>query len=76
MTVFATEEPALTDLSPELARVKLKLVGVPVSENHALASELCTLILKALAFTRALVAIVKGPEYFLEDGVGEVPSIV
>ena len=74
--MFETEDPALTDLSPELARVKLKLVGVPVSENHALASELCTLILKALAFTRASVPIVKGAEYFLEDGVGEVPSIV
>jgi len=76
VTVFATEEPALTDLSPELARVKLKVVAVPVSENHALATELWALFLKALAFTRALVEIVKGPEYFLEDGVGEVPSIV
>jgi len=75
--VFETEEPAATERSPELARVKSKLLlVVPVSENHALASELCTLILKALAFTRASVEIVKGPEYFLEDGVGEVPSIV
>ena len=74
--MFETEEPTLTDLSPELARVKLKLVGVPVSENHALATELWALFLKALAFTRASVVIVKGAEYFLEDGVGEVPSMV
>ena len=74
--MFEIEEPALIDLSPELARVKLKLVAVPVSENHALASELCALFLKALAFTRASVVILKGAEYFLEDGVGEVPSIV
>ena len=74
--MFETEDPALTDLSPELARIKLKLLVVPISENHALATELCALFLKTLAFTRALVAIVKGAEYFLEDGVGEVPSIV
>ena len=76
MTVFETDEPATTEIFPALATVKSKLLlVVPVSENHALASELCTLILKALAFTRALVEIVKGPEYFWEDGVGEVPSI-
>ena len=66
-------EPARIETLPEFVTAKSKPL---VLENHALASELCMLILKALAFTRASVTTVKGTEYFLEDGVGEVPSIV
>ena len=70
---FETDEPATTEIFPALASAKSKLLA---RANHALASELCKLFLNALAFTRALVAIVKGAEYFLDDCVGEVPSIV
>jgi len=70
---FETDEPATTEIFPALASAKSKLLA---TANHALASELCKLLLNALAFTSALVAIVKGPEYVLEDAVGEVPSIV
>jgi hypothetical protein len=73
---LVTEDPALTDLSPELESEKLKL---PVSAllNHALASELeLRLFLNALAFTRVLVARVKAPLYFWADCVGDWPSVV
>ena len=73
---LVTEDPALTDLSPELESEKLKL---PVSAlvNHALASELgLKLFLNALAFTRVLVPRVKAPVYFLADCVGDWPSVV
>ena len=72
------EDPALTDLSPELDRVKLKLsVGVLVFANHAVASELgLRLFLKALALTRVLADRLKAPVYFLDDCVGDWPSVV
>jgi hypothetical protein len=56
---LVTEEPAVTDLSPELAREKLK--GW-VTVNEALASALGLYpFLKALALTVALLAKVMAP---------------
>ena len=73
-----TEDPALTELSPELDRVKLKLLlGISAFANHALASALeLELFLKALALTRVLEDRVKAPVYFLDDCVGDWPSVV
>ena len=69
-----TEDPAVTDRSPEFVSVKSKPV---VFENHALASELgLALFLKAFTFKSASVEIVIGPEYFFEDSPGDEPSVV
>ena len=78
MIVVAVDDPALTDLSPLLARVKLKaLVGSPMSANQALVSALGFLpFLKALTFTRMLPVRVNAPVYFFDNWEGDVPSVV
>jgi hypothetical protein len=69
---FVTDEPAATDLLPEFASVKLKLLGAPAFENHTLASALgCIFFLNAFAFTSVLDERVKGPLYFSDDSVGD-----
>ena len=71
---LVTEDPATTDLSPELAREKLK--GW-VTVNEALASALAVdPLLKALAFTVALLVRVMVPEYRVDDCVGVEPLVV
>jgi hypothetical protein len=71
---LVTEEPAKTDLSPELDREKLK--GW-VTVNEALASALALdPLLNALAFTVALLVRFKAPVYRVEDCVGVEPSVV
>ena len=71
---LVTEDPATTDLSPELAREKLK--GW-VTVNEALASALALdPLLNALAFTVALFVRVMVPVYRVEDWVGVEPLVV
>ena len=71
---MVTEEPAKTDIFPELAREKLK--GW-VTVNEAVASALALdPLLKALAFTVALFARVMGPLYRVDDWVGVEPLVV
>ena len=71
---LVTEEPAKTDLSPELDREKLK--GW-VTVNEALASALALdPLLNALAFTVALLVRVTFPLYRVEDCVGVEPLVV
>jgi hypothetical protein len=71
---LVTEEPAKTDLSPELDREKLK--GW-VTVNEALASALALdPLLNALAFTVALLVRVMLPLYRVEDCVGVEPLVV
>jgi len=71
---LVTEEPAKTDLSPELDREKLK--GW-VTVNEALASALALdPLLNALAFTVALLVRVMFPLYRVEDCVGVEPLVV
>ena len=71
---LVTEDPATTDLSPELAREKLK--GW-VTVNEALASALALdPLLNALAFTVALLVRVMVPVYRVDDCVGVEPSVV
>ena len=76
--MVAVDDPALTDLSPLLARVKLKaLVELPMSANQALLSALGFLpFLKAFAFTKLLPVRVNAPVYFFDDWVGDLPSVV
>jgi hypothetical protein len=74
LIVLLIDDPTKTERLPGLLRVKSKPV---VFENQALASELgFALFLKALAFSRASVETVMGPEYFLDDFVGDEPSVV
>jgi hypothetical protein len=69
-----TEEPAKTDLFPELDREKLK--GW-VTVNEALASALALdPLLNALAFTVALLVRLMAPVYRVEDWVGLEPLVV
>jgi hypothetical protein len=71
---LVTEEPAKTDLSPELDREKLK--GW-VTVNEALASALgLDPLLNALAFIVALFVRVTVPAYIVDDCVGVEPSVV
>jgi hypothetical protein len=71
---LVTEDPAMTDLSPELAREKLK--GW-VTVNAALASALALYpLLNALAFTVALLVRVMAPVYRVDDWVGVEPLVV
>jgi hypothetical protein len=71
---LVTEEPAKTDLSPELDREK---PNGWVSVNEALVWALALdPLLKALAFTVALLVRVMVPLYKVEDWVGVEPSVV
>ena len=71
---LVTEDPAMTDLSPELVRVKLK--GW-LMVNEALASALALApLLNALAFTVALLVRVMVPVYSVDDCVGVEPLVV
>jgi hypothetical protein len=71
---LVTEEPATTDMPPELDTEKLK--GW-VTVNEALASALALdPLLNALAFTVALLVRVMFPVYRVEDWVGAEPSVV
>jgi len=73
---FVTEDPAMTDTSPELETEKLK--GW-VTVNEALASALALdpdPFLNALAFTVVLLVRVMAPVYGVEDWVGVEPSVV
>ena len=73
---LVTEDPATTDLSPELDREKLK--GW-VTVNEALSSALALdpdPFLNALALTVALLVRVTAPVYWVEDWVGLEPSVV
>jgi hypothetical protein len=68
-----TEEPATTDMPPELDTEKLK------NWNKALASALALdpdPFLNALALTVALLVRVIAPVYWVEDWVGLEPSVV
>jgi hypothetical protein len=71
---LVTEDPALTDLSPELDREKLK-GWVTVKEALASALALAPL-LNALAFIVALFVRVTVPAYIVDDCVGVEPSVV
>ena len=74
LVVFVTDEPAVTELFPELLREKSKEVSFV---NQALASELGVIpLLNASAFTREVLARMKGAVYCFEDCVGLVPSVV
>jgi hypothetical protein len=75
---FVTEDPPLSDLSPELVRVKLKLLLVlSAFANHTLASELSFMpFLNAFAFTSVLLDRANEPAYLLDDWVGDWPSVV
>jgi hypothetical protein len=71
---LVTDEPAVTDLFPELLREKSSEASFV---NQALACELGVIpLLNAWAFTREVVVRAKGAEYTLEDCVGVVPSVV
>jgi hypothetical protein len=72
--VLVIEEPAKTDLSPELAKEKLK-GWVTVKEELASALALDPL-LNALAFTVALLVRVMLPVYRVDDCVGVEPLVV
>jgi hypothetical protein len=76
--VFVVDDPALTDLSPLLARVKLKaLVELLILANQALLSALGVIpFLKAFVLTRMLPVRVNELVYFFDDWVGDVPSVV
>jgi hypothetical protein len=75
LIVLATDEPAVTDLLPELLREKSKEETLLV--NQALAIELDVMpLLNASAFTRAVAVRMKGAVYCFEDCVGFVPSVV
>jgi hypothetical protein len=75
--VFVTEPPAVTDMFPEFASVKLELAGAAAFENHTLASALgCRPCLNAFALISVLVERVKGRLYFRDDAVGVCPSVV
>jgi hypothetical protein len=68
------DAPAMTETLLELLSVKSKLL---VLENHAFVSGLgFALFLKAFALSHPSVETVTGPEYFVDDCVGDVPSIV
>ena len=71
---LVTEEPALTEISPELEAEKLKVWFIV---NEALASVLAfNPLLNAFALTTALLVRVMGPAYSVEDSVGVEPSTV
>ena len=71
---LVTEDPALTDLSPELAKEKL---NGWVRVKEALASALgLDPLLNALAFIVALFVRVTVPAYMVDDCVGVEPSVV
>jgi hypothetical protein len=71
---LVTDDPGLTDLSPEFETEKLK--GW-VTVNEALASALALdPLLNALAFTVALLVRLMAPLYRVEDVVGAEPSVV
>jgi hypothetical protein len=75
---FEAEEPELTEMLPELVTEKSN--GGAVTEviaKEPLASALGLYpLLKALAFTTALVVNLSIPVYGFEDGVGVEPSVV
>ena len=72
---LVTEEPATTDLSPELDSEKLN--GKLVMVSDALASALALYpLLNALAFTVALLVRVMVPVYGVDDCVGVVSLVV
>jgi hypothetical protein len=74
LIVFVTDEPAVTDLLPELLREKSNETSFV---NHALACELGVIpLLKAWALTSEVAVRLKGALYCLEDCVGVVPSVV
>jgi hypothetical protein len=76
VSVFAAEEPATSEIFPEFARLKLKLLALAF-ENHALASALgAKLLLNAFALTSVLVDSTNGFVYRFEDWVGDSPSVV
>ena len=71
---LVTEEPAMTDIFPELAREKLNGWA---TVNEALASALALdPVLKALAFITALFVRVILPAYRVDDWVGVEPLVV
>ena len=71
---FVTDEPAATDIFPELAKEKL---NGWVTVKEALASALVLApLLNALAFTVALLVRVMVPVYRVDDWLGLVPSVV
>ena len=72
--VFEPEEPAFTEIAPEFESEKSK--GW-VTVREALAMELEAYpLLKALAFTTALLVKLNVPVYGGEDCVGLEPSVV
>ena len=74
VTLFDDEEPAVTETFPELASEKSK--GW-VTVREALVSELGAYpLMKALAFTTALLVKLSVPVYCFEDCVGLEPSVV
>jgi len=71
---LVTEDPATSEISPELDREKLKDWLIV---NEALASVLALYpLLNAFALTVALLARVMVPVYRVDDCVGVVPSVV
>jgi hypothetical protein len=75
LIVLGTDEPAVTDLFPELVREKSKAETLFV--NQALATALGVMpLLNASALTRAVAVSMKGAVYCFEDCVGFVPSVV
>jgi len=74
LIVLVTNEPAVTDLFPELPREKSNEASFV---NQALTWELGVIpLLNAWAFTSEVVVRVKGALYGVEDCVGLVPSVV
>ena len=74
--MLVTDEPAVTDLLPELLREKSKEEET-LLVNQALAIALGVIpLLNASAFTRAVAVRMKGAVYSFEDCVGFVPSVV
>ena len=72
--VFEPEEPAFTEIAPEFESEKSKDW---VTVREALAMELGVYpLLKALAFTTALLVKLSVPTYGFADWVGLEPSVV
>ena len=74
VTVFEPEEPAFTEIAPEFESEKSKGC-VMVREALAVALGAYPL-LKALAFTTALLVKLSVPTYGFADWVGLEPSVV
>jgi hypothetical protein len=71
---LVTDEPAVTDLFPELPREKSNEASFV---NQALAWELGVIpLLNAWAFTRDVAVRESGAVYSLDDCVGLLPSVV